>query len=209
MEEHKRHLENVLKILAKDGLIVNESKCMFGVFEVTFCGFVITNGTIKMEPSKVAAVTTWLEPKTISELRGFLGFINFYRKFLRHIGGIAAPLTALLGQRRGSTPLVLSLEQRHAFEELKKAGHVGAGTIAVQPQITDSDIRRFQRRTGWIIHRARSRERMDPDCVRESQTFCCGDALRYPRQRDVGGGASMQEVSTLVGGKTSESFHRS
>ena len=122
MEEHKQHLETVLKIfLAKDGLIIaNGSKCMFGVSEVTFCGFVIANGTIKMEPSKVAAVTTWLEPKTISELRGFLGFINFYRKFLRHIGGIAAPLTALLGQRRGSTPLVLSLEQRHAFEELKR-----------------------------------------------------------------------------------------
>ena len=80
MEEHKQHLETVLKILAKDGLIANESKCMFGVSEVTFCGFVIANGTIKMEPSKVAAVTTWLEPKTISELRGFFGFINFYRK---------------------------------------------------------------------------------------------------------------------------------
>ena len=93
---------------------------MFGVSEVTFSGFVISNGTVKMEPSKVAAVQSWLEPKTISELRGFLGFINFYRKFLRHIGGIAAPSTALLGQRRGSTPLVLSLKQRQAFEELKR-----------------------------------------------------------------------------------------
>ena len=68
IEEHKQHLEAVLKFLAKDGLIANASKCMFGVSEVTFCGFVILNGTIKMEPSKVAAVTTWLEPKTISEL---------------------------------------------------------------------------------------------------------------------------------------------
>ena len=75
-------------ILAKDSLIANGSKCMFGVSEVTFCGFVILNGTVKMEPSKVEAVQSWLEPKTISELRGFLGFINFYRKFLRHIGGM-------------------------------------------------------------------------------------------------------------------------
>ena len=102
MEEHRQHLQAVLEILKKDGLIANASKCMFGVSEVTFCGFVIANGTIKMEPSKVEAVRTWAEPKTISELRGFLGFINFYRKFLRQIGGIAAPLTALLGQRRGS-----------------------------------------------------------------------------------------------------------
>ncbi len=120
MEEHKQHLQAVLEILKKDGLIANASKCMFGSSEVTFCGFVIANGTIKMESSKVEAVRTWTEPKTISELRGFLGFINFYRKFLRQIGGIAAPLTALLGQRRGSTALVLTAAvQQQAFVQLK------------------------------------------------------------------------------------------
>ena len=119
LEEHKQHVEAVLKILKKDGLIANEKKCTFGVSEITFCGFVISNGTVKMESSKVEAVRSWLPPSSISELRGFLGFINFYRKFLRRIGGIAAPLTALLGQRRGSTPLVLSESQMKAFNELK------------------------------------------------------------------------------------------
>ena len=119
LEEHKQHVEAVLKILKKDGLVANEKKCTFGVSEITFCGFVISNGAVKMEPSKVEAVRSWLPPTTISELRGFLGFINFYRKFLRRIGGIAAPLTALLGQRRGSTPLVLSELQMEAFNKLK------------------------------------------------------------------------------------------
>ena len=71
MEEHKLHLETVLKILAQDELIANEKKCCFGLIEVTFCGFVISNGTVKMETSKVEAVRTWLEPKTISEFREF------------------------------------------------------------------------------------------------------------------------------------------
>ena len=92
MEEHKQHLKTVLDILAKDGLVANESKCMFGVSEVTFCGFVIANGTIKMEPSKVAAVTTWLEPKTISELRGFLGLINFLPEISETYWGYRSPL---------------------------------------------------------------------------------------------------------------------
>ena len=77
IEEHKRHLETVLNILVKDGLIANGSKCMFGVSEVTFCGFVISNGTVKMEPSKVEAVQSWLEPKTISELRDFWDLSTF------------------------------------------------------------------------------------------------------------------------------------
>ena len=119
LEEHKQHVEAVLNILKKDGLIANEKKCTFGVPEITFCGFVIADGTVKMESCKVEAVRSWLPPTTISELRGFLGFINFYRKFLRHIGGIAAPLTALLGQRRGSTPLILSEVQLKSFNDLK------------------------------------------------------------------------------------------
>ena len=209
MEEHKRHLESVLKILAKDGLIVNESKCMFGVSEVTFCGFVIANGTIKMEPSKVAAVTTWLEPKTISELRGFLGFINFYRKFLRHIGGIAAPLTALLGQRRGSTPLVLSLKQRHAFEELKKLVTSESVLLQFNPKLpTTIFADSSDARAGSFIAQDHG-QRLGPNRFRKSQTLRGRDALRYPRQRNAGGGASMQEIPTLVGGETSESFYRS
>ena len=56
LEEHKQHLEAVLKILKKDGLIANEKKCTFGVPEITFCGFVISSGTVKMESSKVEAV---------------------------------------------------------------------------------------------------------------------------------------------------------
>ena len=62
MEEHKHHLETVLNILAKDGPIANGSKIMFGGSELTFCGFVISNGTVKMGPSNVAAVQSWLEP---------------------------------------------------------------------------------------------------------------------------------------------------
>ena len=99
LEEHKQHVGTVLTILKKDGLIANEKKCTFGVPEITFCGFVISNGTVKMESSKVEAVRlqSWLPLTTISELRGFLGFINFYRKFLRRIGGIAGTIDGVTG----------------------------------------------------------------------------------------------------------------
>ena len=130
MEEHKRHLELVLNILAKDGLIANGSKCTFGVSEVTFCGFVISNGTIKMEPSKVAAVQGWLEPKTISELRGFLGFKFLPEIFKAHWGYCGPSYRATRTASRVDTFSVIA-RTATSLSVPEKTSYVRAGSFTI------------------------------------------------------------------------------
>lgn len=70
-----------------------------------------------MDKSKVRAVLEWPQPRTLKELQRFLGFANFYRRFIRNFSCIAAPLTSMT--KRTSTHLTWSREALQAFQELK------------------------------------------------------------------------------------------
>lgn len=70
-----------------------------------------------MDQTKVTAVTTWPEPTNIKELQHFLGFTNFYRRFIHHYNTIAEPLTSLLKGK--PKKLLWSDQARDAFEKLK------------------------------------------------------------------------------------------
>ena len=76
--------------------------------EVAFLGYIVSEKGITMDQAKVAAVTEWPLPDCIKALQRFLGFANFYRRFIRNFSSVAAPLTALL---RGA-PRKLSKEPR-------------------------------------------------------------------------------------------------
>src|SRR5438132_9547576 len=67
-------------------------KCIFNVTEVEFCGTIIKNGTIQMDPAKLSGISDWKQPTTVKEVRSFLGFANFYRKFIAVYSHIAKPL---------------------------------------------------------------------------------------------------------------------
>ncbi|KAL1274090.1 hypothetical protein QQF64_026904 [Cirrhinus molitorella] len=71
-----------------------------------------------MDERKVEAVLKWPQPLTLKELQRFLGFANFYRRFIRNFSTVAAPLTSLTKQR--SNRLVWTPEARRAFEDLKR-----------------------------------------------------------------------------------------
>jgi len=68
----------VLERLRDAGLYLKLSKCQFHVQEVTFLGFVVGLGGVKMDPAKVEAITSWPTPKSIHDIRVFLGLANFY-----------------------------------------------------------------------------------------------------------------------------------
>jgi hypothetical protein len=67
-------------------------KCKFGVSEVDFLGLVLRAGEIAMDPTKLDGIKNWPTPTTVKEVRSFLGFANFYRKFINNYSDIARPL---------------------------------------------------------------------------------------------------------------------
>lgn len=71
-------------------------KCEFHKSEIAFLGYRIGLGGVAMDDRKVKAVTEWPEPKTVKELQRFLGFTNFYQRFIKNFSMVAAPLTSLL-----------------------------------------------------------------------------------------------------------------
>ena len=74
-------------------------------------------GIIKTDPKKIEAVKEWAVPKTKKELQAFIGFLNYYRRFIKDFSKIARPLHLLTGNK----PFVWVKEQQEAFVRLKEA----------------------------------------------------------------------------------------
>jgi hypothetical protein len=118
LEEHVQHLEQVLERLEQHQLYAKLSKCEFAKSELEFVGFTVSADGLKPTPSKVQAVQDWPEPRSVKELRGFLGFCNFYRRFIGDYAAIAAPLTDLT--KEGAWTGQLTAAARAAFSQLKQ-----------------------------------------------------------------------------------------
>ena len=117
--DHLRELRTLFVSLRRNHCYLNMPKCTFLVPKVVFCGFAVSANVVAMEPDKVEAVRSWLPPQSIGDLRIFIGFINYYRKYLPRIGEVASPLTAMIGDRPSSAGVRLNAEQLQAFESLK------------------------------------------------------------------------------------------
>ena len=118
-KDHRRHVREVLTRLQSVGLTADIRKCEFSVTETKYLGLIITTKGIRMDPEKVEAVTSWPEPRTVKQLQSFLGFSNFYRRFIEGYSKIARPLTDLLKGKTWSGDLPDAA--RAAFAELKAA----------------------------------------------------------------------------------------
>jgi len=92
-EEHVEHLRIVLQVLKEKQLFAKLSKCEFWLREVSFLGHVISKGGIAVDPSKVDAVMQWESPKSVFEVRSFLGLAGYYQRFIEGFSKFALPLT--------------------------------------------------------------------------------------------------------------------
>jgi hypothetical protein len=93
---HWRAVRSVLQSLREAELYVNLKKCTFASTEVHFLGFIVTRRGIRADPARVATVVEWPTPTSIKELQSFLGFANFYRRFIARYAVVTAPLTDIL-----------------------------------------------------------------------------------------------------------------
>ena len=88
---------------------------------MTFVGFLVSSEGIGMDPAKVFAITEWPRPRSVKEVQSFLGFANFYRKFIEHYSAIASPLTYLTRKAVKATRFTWTKEAEAAFNQLRLA----------------------------------------------------------------------------------------
>ncbi|KAK3531089.1 hypothetical protein QTP70_010364 [Hemibagrus guttatus] len=119
LAEHRQHVREVLQRLRDYQLFLKAKKCAFHQSSVHFLGYIIDRSGVRMDERKVAAVRDWPLPTTIKELQWFLGFANFYRRFIRGYSSITSPLTSLLRNKPKS--LTWNPAASQAFDTLKTA----------------------------------------------------------------------------------------
>ena len=107
----------VLQKLKDNDLFLNLDKCTFDVEEIEYLGMIITENQIKMDPVKLAGIADWPVPTSVKQVRSFLGFGNFYRRFIGHYASIARPLNDLT---KKNLVWNWSPDCQQAFDELKR-----------------------------------------------------------------------------------------
>jgi hypothetical protein len=106
----------VIARLRQHGLVVNPDKCSFDVTEIDFLGHIVSPNGVSMDPVKSNAVTSWQVPKSIKDVKVFLGFANYYRRYIRDFATLTHPLTILL---RKNFPFCWNQHAQASFDLLK------------------------------------------------------------------------------------------
>ena len=126
LETHLRDITRVLDLLAQEKLVADISKCKFFVREVEFCGHVLGKGVRRPAPGKLMAIEKWEPPKTITQMRAFLGFTNYYSTYIKDYAQVAARLQDKLkvprevGKKGSRMKISWDKEDQEAFDELKR-----------------------------------------------------------------------------------------
>jgi len=115
--DHQLHVEKVLTRLREAGLQVDIKKCEFHVKRTKYLGFIISADGIEVDPEKASVIQGWEPPTTVRGIQSFLGFCNFYRRFIKNYGRVARPLVRLV---KKNIPFNFDSACSKAFKELKR-----------------------------------------------------------------------------------------
>ncbi|KAJ3560359.1 hypothetical protein NP233_g10892 [Leucocoprinus birnbaumii] len=118
LDIHRQHVKEVLRHLRKHGLFAKAEKCEFHSESVEYLGYILSPSGLKMSDDKIKIIKEWPEPKKVKDIQSFLGFANFYRRFIYNYSDIVVPLTRLT---RKSVPWNFDDKCRAAFNNLKEA----------------------------------------------------------------------------------------
>jgi hypothetical protein len=116
--DHLQHTHLVLQRLTDAGLQADLKKCEFNVKQTKYLGFIVSTNDIEVDPDKVSVVTQWSYPGIVKGVQSFLGFCNFYRRFIKDFGKVAQPLTDLT---KSNVPFGFNNSCKAAFNQLKNA----------------------------------------------------------------------------------------
>lgn len=151
-KDKKTHAERVRRILQRlreNDLFLKAEKCIFDAEEVEFLGLIVKPGELHMDPVKLDGIRNWPQPETVKQVRSFLGFGNFYRKFIRHYAELARPLHDLT---KKDVPWNWSSECQHAFDSLKER-FTSAPVLRIpdptKPFVLETDASKFA--TGAVL----------------------------------------------------------
>lgn len=130
---HQEHLKTLFQRLAEYGILINTNKCTFGQTEVNFLGYKVTATGIQPLDAKIQAVKDYPPPKTVKELRRFLGMLNFYRRLIPRAATIQAHLNELLAgpKTKGSQVINMTPAQLESFNQCKDS--LAEATLLVHP----------------------------------------------------------------------------
>lgn len=120
-EEHSQHLRILFERLKTYGLSINVAKCVFGKKCIHYLGYEIDEFGTRPLPNRVTAILEFKKPNNVSELRRFLGIVNFYRRFIPHAARPQALLNEYLvgAKKNDKRPIAWTLETEKAFLECK------------------------------------------------------------------------------------------
>ena len=121
VDEHKNHLRQVFERFRQFGVVINPSKCEFGVSELTFLGHRLTSQGIHPLSDKVQAIQGYPQPNTPCKLQEFLGLVNFYHHFIPHCAHILRPLHNLLTASQDNKQLSFTQDATEAFANIKQS----------------------------------------------------------------------------------------
>ncbi|GJY00541.1 ty3-gypsy retrotransposon protein [Tanacetum coccineum] len=116
LNAHLEHLEFVFQCLREHQFYIKQSKCVFGEATLEYLGHIISGCGVEMNPNKVAVIHEWPIPTNQRQVRGFLGLVGYYRRFIQGYATVATPLTDLFQKDRfkwGET-------ETKVFEDLKQ-----------------------------------------------------------------------------------------
>ncbi|GJR31930.1 putative reverse transcriptase domain-containing protein [Tanacetum coccineum] len=150
-KDHERHLKLILRLLKKEEMYAKFSKCEFWLSKVQFLDHVIDSEGIHVDPAKIESIKDWASPKTLTEIRMFLGLAGYYRRFIEGFLKIVRPMTKLtqksvkfdwgekaeaafqlLKQKLCSAPILALLEESENFVVYCDASHKGLGAVLMQ-----------------------------------------------------------------------------
>jgi hypothetical protein len=150
-DEHVRNVKKVLDTLQREKLYVKISKCEFGKTALVYLGHIVGGGRLKIDSSKIDVIVNWPEPKSVTELRKFLGAVQYWRRFISSFSFIAAHLHALtsvkntfqwegkqqksfetLKEKISTTPILALLNLQQLFEIKIDANGYDMGAVLMQ-----------------------------------------------------------------------------